>query len=106
MQVCPSSPRGSFLSSFSSSTDIVLFSVDRESTVTYFEGSSSVSGPALRATKDQNLVGQPLRIVWPDIKLEAAVQQIFSTEQVSPIPGHRGSCCTDPVWGLRNRFKS
>lgn len=64
-------------------TDIVLFSVDRNSVVTYFEGSSLVSGPALGATKDQNLVGRHLHTVWPDDKLDAAVHKIFNPDRVS-----------------------
>lgn len=74
--------------------------------MTYFEGSSAVGGPAMGVTQDQNLVGQALRTVWPDEKLEMAVYKILNPDRVSLLPcaGERGAG-TDQV-GNRDRCKS
>lgn len=77
------SPLHLLLANSIDTTDIVLFIVDRTNTVTFFEGSSLVAGPSLRSRKGMALVGQQLRDVWPDARLEAAVSQILDPSTVS-----------------------
>lgn len=66
-----------------SGANIVLLSVDRSCTVTFFEGSlSSAMALGTGGGLDAPLVGEDLRNVWPDPRLHDAVSKILDENLV------------------------
>lgn len=64
-----------------SGADLVLLSVDRENVVTFFEGSAAASRCLGQVNAEGGIPTVGSRVVWPDSRLQNAVDAILSEEQ-------------------------